>query len=506
MMEASRAFSKPWTRCVGSERVSTMLRSEYWERFDQARSALGFEYIRCHGLLCDDMGLFRVDEWAGERRDFLNFTYLDQAFDAMLEHGARPFVELGFMPAALASGTQTVFWWKGNVTPPADWERWAALVAGLCEHWIGRYGRDEALRWPIEVWNEPNLTNFWEGADQAAYFRLYETTALAIKAVDPGFRVGGPAICGGSDHWIDDFLAFVKERGLPLDFFTRHLYAGKKPSSRSPELFYQNLTEPSAPIQELREVRERIDRAGFPDLELHITEFNSSYHPSCPVHDTALNAAYLARLLSEAGDYVRTLSYWTFCDLFEEADVPRALFHGGFGLLARYGIPKPTFQLFSFFAKLGDRLIDRGYAFVATERRDGSLALAAWNPVMEAGERPPKALSLELPWPGGAALVRRSRVHEGAGDPRGAWVAMGRPRFPDRATVEFLREAAHPAVEVAVLEPREGKLALDFSLERNEVSLLEILPFVGEGPSYLGLDDSLIDGYPAEAARRTRLS
>jgi xylan 1,4-beta-xylosidase len=495
-MPANREiFSKPWARCVGSERVSTMLRAEYWERFRQVRDAIGFEYIRCHGLLCDELGVLRVDEWEGKRRPFLNFTYLDRVFDAMLENGVRPFVELGFMPAALASGSQTVFWWKGNVTPPADWELWSWLVRGLCSHWIARYGAEEVRRWPIEVWNEPNLEGFWEGASKEAYFRLFESSALAIKSVDPAIRVGGPATCGTSDDWVEDFLAFVRGRGLPLDFFTRHLYAGQPPRSRTPELFYQGLSDPAKPVEELRSVRSRIDAAGFPGLELHITEFNTSYHPLCPVHDTPLNAAFLARLLSESGGIVETLSYWTFCDIFEEQDLPRSLFHGGFGLLAGHGIPKPTFHLFAFFSKLSGEVVHRDERCVAARRADGSLALVAWNPVLEVAERPPLELKIDLPWAGARALARRSRVHEGAGNPWGLWRAMGRPRFPDRSTVEFLRKAATPAVEACVLDPCGGVLPLLLKLERNEATLVEIAPFADESPSYLGLDDSLIDGY-----------
>jgi len=495
MNTSSTVFSKPWLRCVGSERVSTMLREEYWERFDQARAAIGFEYIRCHGLLCDELGVFRVDEWEGKKRVFLNFTYLDRIFDTMLEHEVRPFVELGFMPAALASGSQTIFWWKGNVTPPSDYGLWSELLVGLFSHWIARYGAEEVRRWPVEVWNEPNLEGFWQGASKENYFRLYESSVRAVKSVDPAIRVGGPATCGLPDDWVEDFLGFVRERGLPLDFFSRHLYAGQSPRARTPELFYQGLFEPTRPIEELRSVRKRIDAAGFPGLELHITEFNTSYNPLCPVHDTPLNAAYLARLLSESGDIVETLSYWTFCDLFEELDVPRSLFYGGFGLLAAHGIPKPTFHLFAFFAALGSEIVHRGPNCVATRRADGSLALVAWNPVLEKGERAPLEIELALPWKGGRALARRSRVHEGAGNPWGLWRAMGRPRFPDAATVEFLRQAAAPRLEVGALEDSGGALKLRLSLERNEVTLVEIMSFVDESPSYLGLDDSLIDGY-----------
>jgi xylan 1,4-beta-xylosidase len=134
------------------------------------------------------------------------------------------------------------------------------------------------------------------------------------------------------------------------------------------------------------------------------------------------------------------------------------------------------------------------------------LAIVAWNPVQEAADRPPKAIELSLPWDGGPALARRRRVHEGAGNPWGLWAAMGRPRFPDAATVDFLKDASRPELEVAVLEPEGALLALSFTLRRNEVTLLEISPFADESPSYLGLDDSLIDGYHKITKRQGGLS
>ncbi|MBZ0293582.1 MAG: hypothetical protein K8L99_13525 [Anaerolineae bacterium] len=52
--------------------------------------------------------------------------------------GIRPFVELGFMPYDLASGEETVFWWKGNITPPKDWDRWEWFIRQFVLHVVVR--------------------------------------------------------------------------------------------------------------------------------------------------------------------------------------------------------------------------------------------------------------------------------------------------------------------------------------------------------------------------------
>jgi len=54
------------------------------------------------------------------------------------------------------------------------------LIKALVQHWTERYGEDEVKNWYFEVWNEPNLPNFWKGG-QAGYFQLYEVTARAVK-------------------------------------------------------------------------------------------------------------------------------------------------------------------------------------------------------------------------------------------------------------------------------------------------------------------------------------
>ncbi len=50
----------------------------------------------------------------------VNYQYVDVLYDYILSIGMKPFVELGFMPSALACGSKTAFWWKGNITPPKD--------------------------------------------------------------------------------------------------------------------------------------------------------------------------------------------------------------------------------------------------------------------------------------------------------------------------------------------------------------------------------------------------
>ena len=105
--------------CIGTGRMGLALQREYQEQLALVQEEIGFQHIRGHGLFCDDMAIYQelIREDGTVCAEY-NFTYLDLVMDSYRRLGLKPFLELGFMPEKLASGTQTVFYWKGNVTPP----------------------------------------------------------------------------------------------------------------------------------------------------------------------------------------------------------------------------------------------------------------------------------------------------------------------------------------------------------------------------------------------------
>ncbi|MBP5733304.1 MAG: xylan 1,4-beta-xylosidase, partial [Lachnospiraceae bacterium] len=147
--------------CIGTGRMGLALHKEYHDQLKRCQDYIGFQHIRGHGLFCDDIGIYqqhRENFWDPNSPYEVeyNFTYLDRVMDDYRSMGLKPFLELGFMPYKMASGTQTIFYWKGNTTPPKDYEDWKNMVQALLRHLIDRYG-EEAYDFPIEVWNEPNL-------------------------------------------------------------------------------------------------------------------------------------------------------------------------------------------------------------------------------------------------------------------------------------------------------------------------------------------------------------
>jgi xylan 1,4-beta-xylosidase len=493
-----------WRYCVGAGRFDLALRRDYQESLALVRREIGFRHVRQHGLFSDLAGVHRPHRHAGEPRVLHAFTYVDQVIDAYLELGVRPFVELGFMPSGLASGEQTVFWWAGNVTPPRSRGEWVALVRATVSHLVDRYGLDEVRGWPIEVWNEPDLKAFWLDADQDAYHDLYEATAHAVKDVDATLQVGGPATSpGADDDWLPRFADFVTARGVPIDFVSRHAYTSGPPQC-VPFGTYQTLEPAARLLEQFSAPRAELAGSALAGLPVHITEFNSSYRPDNPIHDTAFHAAYLAPVVAGGGDLVDSFSYWTFCDVFEEIGVPTSLFHGGFGLLTHRQVKKPIYHLYAFMARLGDEILARGPDHLVTRDAAGHVAVLAWAPADPTGRSPVASHAVRLSVPvgpaglSGAAFVARSRVGEEAGNAWAAWRAMGRPRSPRPRQLDALREAAEPARTHQSVPVAGGRVRLDLTLGPHEVTLVEISPVADETAPWT--DDARLLGAQPEGA------
>src|SRR4051812_43614318 len=122
--------------CVGAGRANEGLRADWQQQLAEVHRECGFTYLRMHGLFTDDMGVYQEDR---KGNPIYNWQYVDVLYDYLLSIGMKPFVELGFMPNALASGTQTCFWWRGNVTLPKDWQKWEDFIRATVAHWTQRY-------------------------------------------------------------------------------------------------------------------------------------------------------------------------------------------------------------------------------------------------------------------------------------------------------------------------------------------------------------------------------
>lgn len=463
----SEALPHFWEHCVGSGRAALALRADWQAQLRQCREDLGFHHVRFHGILDDDVGT--LDD---EKKKLLYaFQNVDKIYDFLRSIDMRPSVELSFMPRALASGDQTVFHYKANVTPPTDYGQWAALTSKLAQHWIDRYGAKEVSLWPIEVWNEPNMPSFWTGSRED-YFRLFETTWKALKHVHRDLRVGGPVTA--KNEWVPEFLEYCDNAGVPPDFISTHNYPTDALGSPDDD------TATTLSKSHLGILRERAEtvRKQIGKRPLYYTEWSTSSNPRDPLHDEPYAAAYIVHTLLDMGTLVQGYSYWTFSDIFEENFFPLEPFQGGFGLMTIHGIPKPSYRAYQILHRLGEeRLPVQGHhdtVRVWVVRGKDAVNVVIVNLALPRHPIKPEAVDIELFGLPAIAGAQARRIDADHANAKAKWKLQGEPRYPNAAEMAALINASKLQDEAVELRVEGKTLRFEIKVKPQSVTAVEL--------------------------------
>jgi len=467
LSETTGSLPHYWEHTVGSGHATLALRADWQQQLRRCHEELGFKHVRFHGLLSDDMGTL-VDERNVMRDAFFN---ADQVWDFLLSIGMKPFVELSFMPTALASGNTTVFHYQANVTPPKDYNQWATLITKLISHWVERYGVEEVRKWFFEVWNEPNLKAFWPST-QAEYFKLYRYTSQAIKKVDDQLHVGGPATA--KDEWIPEFLHYCEKHELPVDFVSTHHYPTDALGSVGEDTVTQ-LAHSQRSI--LRKWAQDVHRQakGKP---LYYTEWSASSDPRDTLHDQPYTAAFMVKTIMEATGLVLGYSYWTFTDIFEENYFPVRAFQGGFGLLTLQGVAKPAYRAYELLHRLGSEscLVDGLHETVDAWVVRGSdrVTVLLTNHALPRHPIATETVEIQLSDMAKPVNVFVERIDDDHANAAKRWQDIGAPSIPTPLQVEDLHNASKLVRETIPWTYEHGTIFVELSLLPHSVAAITL--------------------------------
>ena len=263
----------------------------------------GIPYSRLHdvggwhgyNMFVDIPNVFR--DFDADENDPANyeFEFTDIIVKGLVDNGVEPVYRLGIT-------IENFFKIKRlRSFPPKDYAKWARI----CEHVIRHYteGWANGFRFKMtywEIWNEADRPE-GEGPLWSASFeefcRFYEVAAKHLKAKFPHLKIGGFAATGLYEivkpglrprdaftrKCVDDFFAYVKAHGCPLDFFSLHAYDTDGLPLR-----------PDGILAYGRYCRENLDRIGYGRTEL---SFNEWLPRNTGTPGSAKQAAMIAALL-----------------------------------------------------------------------------------------------------------------------------------------------------------------------------------------------------------------
>lgn len=248
-----------------------------WSNFSDYKKAC-FPYARTHDAsFCARYGGEHSVDTAFIFRDFdadaddpasYDFQLTDEYLNVMISAGTEPFFRLG---------SKIEHWSKKyNTIPPKDYRKWAEI----CEHIIAHYTEGWAngfthkiTYW--EIWNEadgrqdeepPEKKECW-GGTRAQFYEFFAIVAKHLKKRFPHLKIGGPAVCSvdmmkGAFHvvkpWVDDFLKYMRDNDVPLDFFSWHGYTNRANNYVIPAIV----------------ARKTLDKYGFCSTESILNEWN----------------------------------------------------------------------------------------------------------------------------------------------------------------------------------------------------------------------------------------
>jgi len=479
-------------------------------------------YFRAHNLLTTGDGkpalkwgstnAYREDDAGNPVYDW---TIVDGIFDAYLENGVRPYVQIGFMPRDLSVMPdpyqhewtpklryEEIF--TGWAHPPRDYERWSELVYQWTQHCIDRYGRDEVETWYWQTWNEANA-GYWQGT-RDEFFKLHDYAVAGVRRALPTARVGGPDAAGSGGDWTRAFIEHcvrgknhaTGETGTPLDFVSFHAKGAPR---------YVDGRVRMGIAEQLRTVDDgfRIV-ASYPELKgtpVIIGECDPEGCAACQGPQlayrndtmyssyTAASFARIHELADRHGVNLEGALTWAF--EFED----QRLF-AGFRSLATGGIDKAVLNVFRMMSRMaGDRLRVRsnyarplddvlkhgvsdqpevnGMASYDRQRRELSMLLWHYHDDDAPGDDAEVIISIDqAPLDLRAASIRHFRVDQEHGNAYSRWKRMGSPAKPTAEQHAELIKAGQlaelPASSLTLPSGEDATLKL--SLPRQAVSLI----------------------------------
>ncbi|UJR16781.1 hypothetical protein I4U23_003680 [Adineta vaga] len=243
--------------------------------------------------------------------------------------------------------------------PPKDYKKWISLIQTFLKHLDERYGK-QIENWYFEVWNEPNILNYWLGTVED-YCHLHDFSVQALKSINPNLKIGGPALAtnGSSGDFLEKFLEHITNAEIPIDFISFHIkgayFSPLRSYGHKVELEYPSISRIITDIQTNLNIINQ-----FPNLNnvsIFIDECDPTVGAIYEVYDNpnfvVCNTEYYPSVIAEMIYTILSISprIHLICNSLFYMEGKR-LFEGNRTFLTNYNLHLPVMNGFKLFEKL----------------------------------------------------------------------------------------------------------------------------------------------------------
>jgi len=502
-IELSHNFRK--LCCVGS--AKQFLYSDVQDMVRRVQKNIGYEYVKFHGILSDEMMVYMEKE---DGSPIYSFALVDKVIDFLLSVNLKPLIQLSFMPLLLASDkNKLIDMWHYNTSPPKDIKKWTDLVYAFVNHLIDRYGQKTIRTWLFCVWNEPDgsLDSFgWE--NPCEFYNFYKETYNTVKSIDNQLLFGTPSfllIPDSENQWVNEFFNYcIKNECIP-DFINIHYYDNSFTKNTDNVLEFWSISniekicplnvDPLAFTKFINRLKIYLKKYKLNKLPIYLTEWNLTISQRDLINDTCFKSCYLTKNILENYDRLDSFGYWCITDFMEEFQLPNELYHGGLGMFTYNGISKAHYNTFVFLTHLRNELIAKGNGYFITKDKS-KIAMILYNyehyskifasgilfdmsddnryapfTKMNKAQFQIKFENLTST----RCLIKETIVNQNQGSSYDAWAKLGRINFKRAEDYEIITQASQPGITIRYDEITNGQLHIMAELEPLEVRLIEII-------------------------------
>ena len=492
-------YGKPvghdWRTLINAGYAADLCSAGVQEQLRTLQRAVGFEYVRFHGIFSDAMHLYEED---ADGLPALFFTHVDLLLDQLLSMGLKPFIEFSFLPRALASKQEHVYENHSYICFPNDLSKWKALVRGFLMHCINLYGLFAVRQWKFSLFSVTFAHYGFLTAEE--YAVLYRETYWTVKQIDPKLQFGGPGL---EASWLLDRAArpeehffetcklfacvpdFVTMQSFPhsfqamMDSFNRMVHFDDRTATFSLSSNEDFMADAITAMKEL------LAEHGLEKLRVLIEECGSTAWPRDLCSDTCYKAVHIVKNMTENMDRTIGKAYWTLSDLITDWKSAGELFHGGHGLFTCNGVPKAAFYALQMLSRMGGELLASGQGWYIT-RGGGKLQVllyhychynAMYRKLLELQDpnerysafqtKEPLEYELDFSDAAGSSFVcEYIRIGRGGGSALDEWIRLGAPSELSAENLTYLKHRSEP---VRWIEQRSSLKNLRVTLEPLEV-------------------------------------
>lgn len=502
-VDMAAPFETEWTRSplrlINIGTAADLLNASVQQSILEHREALDFEYVRFWDIFDPELYL-DIHSPDGQQ----NYSRLNAVTDFLVRNQLKPYIELGPKTRRVLRTTTKVILRQTREDFFVNEDEMERFYRALFWHFIKRYGSWEVRTWYFEYWEEP-ISDDDAGTLQyaqltvehhQAYFRQFSSIAKALRSQLPDAHIGGagfPVRIYGEAAFSQILTQWKQAEQLP-DFLSLSCFPYQQ--EKDGGIYYEKRSSDLSFVRYGIELAKNAAKlAAFPQIPIHVTEYNLTLSSRNALNDSCLKAAYLISNTIDCMNQAELLGHYLFSDFYTESKDTGAILFGGSGYLSKDGIPKPAFYAMEFLHMLYPSVQKMHKNYIITRNSRGSLRLVCHNlkkpnfnyylseeDALEIPNLPSiltdrEFLTLKIKVsgiPDGSYIVKTNLLNSHHGSIQNKWLDMNQESDLTRKEMNYLRMSSHNDIFIRRYESRNGCLELEWEMEPNEIRYVHI--------------------------------